>query len=284
VKADPQRLLNANKERTIHMAKRGKVLRDPNAGPGLLIVEGQQYPFALEGVWKSEIAPKPGLVVEIEFDPNGRIVAITAVPESQLAKEQADAALKAAKEKGGEIFGQVVAKVGTPNLIAGLVLVISWLWLNSISVQMPFAGKMEITFWQVLGLLNANNIIEVLGSNMRGSAGIYGFFALVCMAAPFIQYFWKDKRAALGGLLPLLFMIIVAIMAGSSINNAMGGGGNGAYGQMQREMQEEIMKAISIGMGVYLSILASLYFAGVGAKNYLAAKASEGPVAVKAAA
>jgi hypothetical protein len=25
------------------MAKRGKILRDPGAGPGLLMVEGQQY-------------------------------------------------------------------------------------------------------------------------------------------------------------------------------------------------------------------------------------------------
>ena len=36
------------------MSKRGMALRDPYAGPGLLIVEGQQYPFVLEGVWGSE--------------------------------------------------------------------------------------------------------------------------------------------------------------------------------------------------------------------------------------
>ena len=43
------------------MAKRGKVLRDPNAGPGLMIVEGQQHAFFLEGFWQSEVPPKPGL-------------------------------------------------------------------------------------------------------------------------------------------------------------------------------------------------------------------------------
>src|SRR5690348_8883786 len=149
------------------MAKRGKVLRDPNAGPGLLIVEGQQYPFALEGVWKSEAAPKPGLVVDVDFDGNGQISGITVVPDSVLAKEQADIALRAAKEKGGQIFGQIVAKVGMPNLVAGLVLLISWWWLNAVVVQIPFGGKFEITFWQILGLLNANNILEVLGSASR---------------------------------------------------------------------------------------------------------------------
>src|SRR4051812_5202057 len=136
------------------MTKRGKILRDPISGPGLLIVEGQQYPFALEGVWKSEVAPKPGLPVDVEFDSAGKILSIVAVPEAQIAKEQTEAALRAAKEQGGKIFGQVVAKVGMPVLVAGAVLVISWVWLTAVSVQAPFGGKLEFTFWQVLGFLN----------------------------------------------------------------------------------------------------------------------------------
>ena len=40
------------------MKKRGKVLRDTTLGPGLLIVEGQQYRFTLQGVWKSAAPPK----------------------------------------------------------------------------------------------------------------------------------------------------------------------------------------------------------------------------------
>jgi hypothetical protein len=267
------------------MKKRGKVLRDTSAGPGLLIVDGQQYPFALEGVWKSEVAPKPGLVVDVDFDTTGRVSAITAVPDSQLAKEQAEIAMRAAKEKGGQIFGQIVAKVGMPNLVAGLVLFIAWFWLNAVVVAVPFAGKMEITFWQVLGLLNASNILEVLGSNMHGNAGIYGLFAVACLAGPFLQYFWKDKRAALSGLLPLAFMVIVGIMVHNSISNAMGPVRSGPmYADMQREAQAEMSKAISMGMGVYLAVLASLYFAGVGVKNYLAAKAAEAPVIVQKAA
>jgi hypothetical protein len=267
------------------MAKRGKVLRDANAGPGLLIVEGQQYQFGLEGVWKSEVPPNPGLVVEVEFDANGQVSRVTAVPQSQLAKEQADAALKAAREKGGQIFGQIVAKVGMPSLVAGLVIFISWFWLNAVMVQMPFGGKIEATLWQVLSVLNASNILEVLGSNLHGSAGIYGFFALVCLAGPFVQYFWKDKRAILGGLLPLVFMVIIGIMVRNSINNAMGPvPSGGMYADMQRQAQDEMSKAISYGMGLYLSIIASLYFAGVALKKFLAAKATEGPVVLQKAA
>jgi len=40
--------------------KIGKVLRDTSTGPGLLIVEGQQYPFGRICLWKSEVQPKAG--------------------------------------------------------------------------------------------------------------------------------------------------------------------------------------------------------------------------------
>jgi len=254
------------------MSKRGKVLRDASTGPGLLMVEGQQYQFLLEGVWQSEAPAKPGLVVDVDFDPSGRITSIHAVSESQLAKEQADKA----KEKGKEIWGSIVAKVGLPNLIAGALLFISWFWLTAVSVNVPFGGKLEFTFWQVLGYLNASNFLEVMERNGHGSAGIYGFFAIVCLAGPFVQYFWKDKRAVLGGLLPILFMIIVAIMVRSSITSAMGPvEGSGSIAEMQKEAQDEMLKAVSLGFGSYLSILAGLYFAGVSVKGFLAGKGTE---------
>jgi hypothetical protein len=261
------------------MSKRGKVLRDPYAGPGLLMVEGQQHSFGLEVVWKSDVPAKPGLAVDVDFDPEGRITGITAVPDSQLAKEQAELALRTARNKGGALLSQIAAQVGMANLVAGAMLVISWLWLTAASLQLPF-GKIEFTFWQLLGVLNSNNLMDVMERNGHPSAGIYGFLALLCVAGPFARFFWKDKRAELGGLLPLLFMVVVGVMLRSNLNSAMGGGvAAGPYAEMQRQAQDEMMKAISMGMGIYLSVLVSLYFAGVAAKNYLVAKAVEAPAA-----
>jgi len=56
--------------------KRGKVLRDTSKGSGLLIVEGQQYPFSLTDLWKSPQPPKIGMIVEAEFNRDGQLVAI----------------------------------------------------------------------------------------------------------------------------------------------------------------------------------------------------------------
>ena len=75
------------------MRKRGKVLRHSQAGSGLLMVEGRQYPFSLQPLWKSEQPPKPGLPVDIDFGKGGQIISITTVAESQLSKEKAETAL-----------------------------------------------------------------------------------------------------------------------------------------------------------------------------------------------
>jgi hypothetical protein len=59
--------------------KRGKVLREPGAGPGLMIIEGQQFPFSLTDLWQSPQPPKIGMVVEAEFNRDGTLVAIRAI-------------------------------------------------------------------------------------------------------------------------------------------------------------------------------------------------------------
>jgi hypothetical protein len=256
------------------MTKRGKVLRDPYAGPGLLMVEGQQYPFALEGVWMSEAPPRPGQVVEVEFDSREVIHAITVVADSQLAKEQADKAIAAARKRGGAVLSSGVAKVGMPTLVAEGLLFIAWFFLTAVSIQLPILGKLDFTFWQTLGFLNSSNSMEAMGNNVHPSPGVYGFLAIVALAGPFIHYVWKDKRALLGGLLPLVFMAIVGIMIRSSMHSALGGGGNDA-GALGQQMQDQAMSAISLGLGMYLSVLVSLYFAGVGTKQFLAAKGTE---------
>ena len=253
------------------MKKRGKVLRD--AGPGLLIVEGQQYPFALEGIWKSDVPPKPGMVVDVEFDRENKIIAIYSVPESQLAKEQAEAAMAVARERGAALASGMVAKFGMPSLVAIGLLIVGWFFLSAVSVQLPFLGKLEFTFWQVLGYLNVSNGLQLLERNGHPSAGFYGLLALVAIVGPFLHHFWKDKRAALGGLAPMLFMILVGLVIRSNMQSAFSGGNTASvYAQ---QMQDEAMKAVSLGFGAYISGLVSLYFAVVGTKRFLATKGAE---------
>lgn len=267
------------------MVKRGKVLRDTNSGPGLLTINETQYPFSLEGVWKSETAPKPNMAVDVELDDAGSIVAIRAVNESQLAKEQADKALGAAKDQGAKLAAGLVASFGVPKLVAASLLIVGWFFLNTVSINVMSSTKVGLTFWQILSVLNSpEGALAALGGG-GGSAGIYGVLAIVALLGPFVHFFWKDARANLCGVLPLLLMLFVCIMVYVGITDSVkqAQGVASAFGGLQAqkysaniaaEMTKEAMRAISIGLGAYLSIGVSLYFAGNGVFKYLAAKAN----------
>ncbi len=246
------------------MTKRGKILRDANAGPGLVWVDQQQYPFSMGAVWKSGVPPTAGMTVDVEFALDGGLAGITQVTESQIAKEQAEAVMIAAREKGGAAVSSAVAKFGMPLLVATGLLIVGWFFLNAVSVEAMF-GKVSFTFWQVLGFLN-----------------LYGFLAILALAGPFVRFFWKDARAHLGGLLPLIFMVLVGILVRSSLHSSMGGGAaDGPLAEMQQQAQDEMMKAIKLGFGTYLSMLVSLYLAAVAAKQFLVAKAANSDVLSK---
>jgi len=259
-----------------HMRKRGKILRDTRNGPGLLIVEGQQYPFSLEGAWRSDVPPAPGMAVEVEFGSGGEILAIRSIPESQAAKEQAEAALTVAKEQGAKLAAGLVARFGMPSLVGVGLLLISWLFLGAFSIETPFA-KLSFTFCDCLGFLNSSHGFEaaMAGARMRPGAGFYGFLALIALAGPFLHHFWKDRRAVLGGLLPLLFVLMVGLLVRSNIQSSLGLDASGPLGTAMKQLRDEAMAAVSLGFGAYLSFLVSFYFAADALRQFLTGKTSK---------
>lgn len=178
--------------------KRGRVLRDTSAGEGLVFVDGNQYPFRLEGMWKSEHAPKANMTVDVEFDDQGQLVSLRSVGGGAIAGEQASQALDAAgaaakkmaaefQSKGLPVIQEWAQRVGYPKLIAFAALVIAWFWLPAISLKMGFLGNGSITFYDGLKFLNSGGM--ALGG---GGAGIYGFLVLVALVGVAIHQFWKD--------------------------------------------------------------------------------------------
>lgn len=255
---------------------RGKILREPSAAaPGLVAANGQQYEFMLERIWKSASPATTGATVEIEFDQNEAITGISLVSQDQLTKEQTELAIAAAKEKGAALANGLVAKFGLPTLVTLGVLVVSWFFLTAVSYNAGFLGKVDFTFWKILKFVNAGNPMEALRNlgGDGGSAGIYGICAVIALAGPFASYFWKDKRAILGGTLPLLFMVAVGLIVNHTLSSLGGSGGGFFSARDVEEMRDEVMKGISIGVGTYLSVGAALYLAFVSARKFLTARA-----------
>jgi hypothetical protein len=268
---------------------RGKLIKTPDATPGILFVNGRQKPFQIEGIWQSPVAPAANMTVDVELIETGGILGLRAVPDSQLAQEQAALALGSASEKGRVLASSVTAQVGKPALVATGLLIIGWFFLDWLSITVPFMGtKLHFTFWHFLGWLNflqdaVGNPLQILlqGAKPEAGAGIYGFLAVIALAGPFLTIFWKDRRAMLGGLLPMVFTLFIALQVlrfGQTAQEATTQVGLSPLAQAQmaqqaKAAQEQVLNAFSLGLGWYLSGLATLYLAGSAVVKYLARKA-----------
>lgn len=254
------------------MSKRGRILRTAAAEPGLVAVDHQNYPFPTGPVWKSAAPPAVGMAVDVEFAADGSVAGLTPVPQDQVTREQAEAVMLAARQKGGALASAAVARFGWPFLAAIALLIVGWFFLSAVSVSALF-GKVSFTFWQVLGFLNSDSAWEAAMQGQSGpGAGLYGFLAIVALAGPFVRFFWKDARASLGGVLPLFFMLLVGLMVHSSLHSALGGTAQGPLAQVQQQAQDEIMSAIHIGFGAWLSLLVCVYLAVVALRQFLASR------------
>lgn len=270
------------------MIKRGRILRDTNSGAGLISAEGMQYEFTLEKSWDSDLAPKVGMVVEIELDANGALSAAWAIDQKELAKEQAALMFNSIKEKSLVYYNSLAQLVGKPVLLATVILFAGWFNFSTININLgAFAGKegLGFTFWQLLGLVNnIENIAVVMQGGIGGGRGIYGFLCIAALAGPFIFIFWKHPVAHLGNCLALLLILLVIgssymsymdqISASQEALSKMGAGfGKDMMKGIADKALEQAMEMINIGLGTYLSLAASIFLAFIGVKKFLVASA-----------
>lgn len=257
------------------MKKRGKILRDTSAGSGLLIVEGQQYPFSLGGAWRSNLPPAAGMPVEVEFGSGGEILAIRCIPESPQTGETPEA-MAVVREVGGALISKLVARFGSSRLMAFGLLLVSWFCLSAFSIQMPY-GSFSFTFWDCLRFLNSQSGLEaaMAGARNQPGPGFLGLVALSSLAGPFLHEFWKDKRAFLAGLLPLVFMATVALLVRAHIRGSVGQVANGPFGELARQLRDEVVAAVSMGFGAYLGGGVSVFFGAIALRRFTAETASQ---------
>ena len=255
------------------MIRRGRILRDTAVGPGLLVVDETQYPFRLEGIWKSSAPPVAGRVVDVDID-GGEIVSVRAVSNVLLAREQLARILSGVRAHGGALARRAVVRYGVLTLVAGVMLMTGWFFLVAASLATP-VGRVNLTFWQALGAINSGEgaLLQRL-SGASGSVGIYGVVAIVALSAPFVGPLWRDRRAHLAGVLPLALMLVVAWkmthLASSPSNDTsmLGAAEADVTRSFARDLRDQMRHSISIGLGTYASGAAAAYFAFVSMRRY----------------
>ncbi len=266
--------------------RRGRILRDTSAGEGLVFVQGSQYPFRLEGMWRSEYSPKVNMPVDVEFDDQDKIVAVSSVNGQAVVGEHAAQALGAAQESAKKIAAEFQAKglpviqeyaqrIGYPTLAALGAVIIAWFFMPAASIDAGFLGKNSVTFYQSLKFLNSGAM-----ALQGGGAGIYGLLCFLALIAVLLPQFWNNRRAGYGMAAPLILMVLVVFIAYFKASSQFSGGeeavGNAEYQAMMREMAEqaaaEMRKAVSIGFGTWLAFIAGAYLAWQGWTKVRAAR------------
>lgn len=263
---------------------RSRILRDTNAGPGIVSINGSQKSFILEQHWRSSTPPKVGGIVDVELNDLGEIVSVTAVDDAALAKEQAQKALDIASVEGRKYAGMLISKVGIPTLVAVALMALGWLILPTFSIQVSSAYRESISFYQVLKVINNSAGLDSLGNIDALSVGVWGWLMFAALLAPLLPHFHSNKYLPLGYAAPLMLILVVVLQTYISIRDSvsqardLAGGFGGAKGaamaeRMMSEMMNMAFKAVSLGAGLYIAAAVSLYLAFIGIRKFLASSA-----------
>jgi hypothetical protein len=245
---------------------RASIIKVPDASPGLLIVDGRQLPFTLEQVWRSPVAPAPNMVVDVELDALRNLVAITVVDQQQLAKERlhqlggvAQVQARQAADVAQKGVGALAERMGRTAFVATVVLWIAWFFLPAIEIS--FFATRSFTFWQLLTLDMSNP--------MQASAGGMGAFSLLglaAIAAPLAAPFVAHRRAKLLNALPFGFLLLVVVRMLWNLRQATRGFGAESE-SVASGIFDVAQQAISLGIGLYALVLASLVLAAIALRS-----------------
>ncbi len=234
---------------------RGKILQyNGNDGTGIIVADGQQHRFSLAN-WKGDSVPAVGKTVEAVMA-DGQVQSVSLVGDEVLMRERASeigsklgdlvGGLGSTLAKGGAgggsaAVGSIVERYGMPTLVAYGVFLIGTTMFKAVGSAMLGAGW---TLFQLSGLLS-----------MTGGGGGIKMLLILSYLSVGVPFFWRDRRAWLALLLPLLTMVWAVIKALS----AGGGGGGGGIGPSD-----------FVIFGFYLPLLAAVYLAWTGFRKFTA--------------
>jgi hypothetical protein len=193
---------------------RGTIVKVPDATPGLIVVNGQQKSFTLEGLWKSPVAPAPNMTVEVELDAGGSLTAVRVVDAHQFGKDQMKELGNLAQERGKEAaemakqqLGALAGRMGPATLGAAALVWVAWFFFTVASID-GGGGKLSFTFWKLLAA-DFNDLESLVTGGHHGFFSLIGLAAIaVPFAAPFIKASWSKYLNAA----PLVYIVLGLIV------------------------------------------------------------------------
>lgn len=256
-------------------ALRGVILRAPAQSPGLVSAAGRQMPFTFEDHWRSDRPPVAGARVDVEVAADGSLASLRLLDEMQAARELAGHAARQMGERGQQVWQQALREFGRVPLAAMGLLLVSWFFLDLLSVHAMGVTVLKATLWDANKLLGGDMdaFTALRGGGNGGSAGPWGLLLIAAAVAPLLPLAWRDRRANLGLAAPLALLAAEGLRAWMVLHSAADAVHRQTQGselgrdfsryaeQMADEMQRQAMQAVSLGAGFYLGVAAAAVLA-----------------------
>ena len=233
--------------------KRGRVLRDTNIGPGLVTVEGRQYSFTLEDMWVSEVPPRLGMVVAVTFDGDGAPGSLQAVPEEEIAREQAQRARTDALKQGAPVPVDPGFRLGQLAVLAETLLLISFFLLPNLRIGNRVTSQL-LNGWDAIGLEPTT-----AATNNHGVLSLLALGLFAPLAVPLVRRAWSRWLYAA----PFGFACVAAISLSLEIANT-GRAASQVAGSLfgdrtDGQFANQVAGMFSPGIGAFLVFICSLY-------------------------
>lgn len=236
---------------------RGTIVKVPDAGPGLLMIGGQQKPFTLEGIWRSPVAPAVNMTVDVDLDASGSVAAVTVVDAQQRAKEQMRQLGGVAQERGKEAadiakqgIGALAARMGAVALGSAVLVWVAWFFFPVASIDTG-GGRISYSFWNLIGV-DFKNLESVATGGSHGFFSLIGLIAIALpFAAPFVQATWSRYLNAA----PLAYIVLGLII--------MFGKEHSAFKEIAQNAGMNPFSWHAMGLIVLLVVAAALAYQGV---------------------
>jgi hypothetical protein len=233
--------------------KRGRVLRDTRIGPGLVTVEGRQYSFTLEDMWVSEVPPRLGMVVAVTFNGDGAPGWVQAVPEEEIAREQAQRARVEGRRQGAAVPVDMAFRFGQLAVLAEALLLISFFLLPNLRMGGRVTSQL-LNGWDAIGFDPAT-----AATNSHGFLSLLALGLFAPLAVPLVRRAWARWLYAA----PFGFACIAAISLCLEIANT-GRAANQVAGdwfgeRMAGQFANPLVGMFSPGIGAFLVFICSLY-------------------------
>ena len=252
---------------------RGKIIHyNGSEGRGLIAADSRQFPFEI-GNWRSDTAPTVNQTVDLVLT-GDNVDAVTRVSDEVILKEKAGQLASKLGTAGGAAFQSlkdaapattdgsgpnVLKMLGKNLLIAHGVFVASALLLPFLRMESPFGvGGRSFT------LTALSEATEMMGASIGGTA--WPLLAILSIALP---VFWRNRFAWLALLLPLFATIkpgLDLLFAAGKVSKQLG---ESFEARLQRQIFDQVMDMLHIGMGAWVCLLAGMFIAAIGLKRVL---------------